>query len=330
MQTAAAKLGGFAISAGLGLKEFVDILPADSRRNKAADGDIKRRIAAWWNGTEIESREARKQIEVRAELLPEPNEWTPERFRVVQQIWGEGFMEPGGAALAGKLLGPAKIDSKKTVLDLTVKLGGTMAAITKDANLWMEGFETHPELLKRALNMMNTMGLGSRITVTRVDYHTLDLPKRKYDVIYSRERLFSIADKQSLIEKIGAALKPTGQFLFTDYMAADPEQFETEIKAWTAAERHTVYPWTLELYKATLEQAGYSIWAVHDFSEEFLNQINTGWNRVVRELEAGQLDRKYVDYLMQEGEIWLARAKALESGALKIHRIQATSPAAKV
>ena len=341
MDATVGKLGGIASNAEVRLKALMKIMPSGKTLNPKdmvatiSDEDnyveLKDRMLAWWNGEEVATKaDSPKQIiTVSQKALPGPNEWTPERFQVVQKIWGEGYMEPGGAAFARKLLSPAKIDSKKTVLDLSAKLGGTAMLLAKDEGLYMEAWESHPSLAKKAMNYINTMGLGQRIPLEVIDYDKAELKINKYDLVYSRERFFSIEDKKSLLEKIGPSIKPKGFFLFTDLMVSNPDGYAKEIAAWSAAERHGVYPWTEELYKAVLKNNGYGIWASHDFSKEYLEHIHTGWNKIVRDIEGGDFDRKFIDYLMQEGEIWLARARAIENGTLQVKRIQATSPQAE-
>jgi len=340
MDATVGKLGGIASNAEERLKALMKIMPSGKDLNPkdmlAAISDednyveLKDRMLAWWHGDEVAIKDdsPKQKITVSKKTLPDPNEWTPERFQVVQKIWGEGYMEPGGPAFARRLLSPAKIDSKKTVLDISAKLGGTAMLIARDAGLYMEAWESHPGLAKKARNYINSMGLGQRIPLEVIDYDKVSLKKNKYDVIYSRERLFSVKDKKSLLGKIGPSIKPSGFFLFTDLMVNDPDANAKEIAAWSAAERHDVFPWTEELYKAVLKNCGYGIWASHDFSKEYLEHIHAGWHKVVREIEVGKFDRKFIDYLMQEGEIWLARARALENGTLQVKRIQATSPQA--
>lgn len=335
------KLSGLARAASAPIKMFEK--PAKDGHDNASrtaaesgsdDGYIplKSRLSAWWNGTDIGlsgDNRSGQSIDVDKSSLAEANVWTPERFRVVQNIWGEGYMEPGGSNLARKILTPANVDGKHTVLDLTAKLGGTATLIAKDANLWMEAYESDPDLAQKANQYINMFGLGQRIPLQVVDYNKIEMTNRKYDLIYSRERLFSIENKKSLIEKIGEALKTKGQFLFTDYMISNAEEHKQDIATWIGRERHDVFPWTMELYIAVLQNFGFKVWSTADLTDEFLQQIHNGWHKMAKSVEIGEFDRKHVDYLMQEGEIWLTRARAIEAGALKIKRIQAMSPHAE-
>lgn len=334
VDTAAGVLSGIAQSAGGLMKKMPSGLAFDLKGKASAISspdnyvELKDRLSSWWHGTDDDAKDSGKQQTIikSVKALPGLNEWTPERFRVVQEIWGEGYLEPGGPPFARKLLSAAKIDSKQTVLDMSLKLGGTASLIAKDASLYMEAWEPKPEFAKKARSLINSLGLVKRILMEPNDCSKVEFPENKYDLIYSREQFFKIEDKKSLIEKIGRSLKPKGQFLFTDLMVCDPDNNAEEIATWASAERQTPYPWTEDLYKAVFKEFGFSIWASNDFSQEYLEFINAGWHKIMVKIEDGDFDRRFVDYLMQEGEIWLARARAIESGILQVKRMQANPP----
>ena len=55
-----------------------------------------------------------------------------------------------------------------------------------------------------------------------------------------------------------------------------------------------------------------------DITSSYISAIQTGWKAMVESLKSGSFSRTYVDTLMAEGQVWLARSRALESGQLRV------------
>lgn len=293
---------------------------------------LKNRLTAWWNGT---SRSDDLEVTTGSDYGLESDElesdsdpnsvWSDSSIEIAEAVWGEGFIEPGGAALARKVIAPASPDSTKTVLDLTAGMGGTACTFAREANLWMEAYESDPALTRRAREIARTYMLSKRVPVQQVDYATLDLKQKRYDLIYSRDRLYTTPHKRRLLQQVAGALKPGGQFLVTDYVRRTESGFTEPFDKWIDSEPQVIYPWTDSQYVDELRKAGLKLRTSHDFSEKVLKQIHAGWLRMMRSLDSEEINRNFVTRLVQEGEVWLARAKALESGDVQVIRIVAVA-----
>ncbi len=295
---------------------------------RAADNyrPLKTRMLAWWHGTEpdlstVSAEENDLQIDDPGGDADSNGTWSPTKMKAAQAVWGESFIDPGSAALVRKIMGPVAADPAHTILDLTAGLGGTAFHLAKELNLWMEALEPERELLDKARDLAKSFMLTRRVPLQIVDFSTFRLAATKYDIIYSRERLFAYPQKGRVIKQAAMGLKPNGQILITDYMIRDPNCETDAYNAWLAAEPHKVYPWTSDQYIGELRKAGINIRATHDLSEKILEQIHTGWHKFVKSLDSSKVDRRFVSQVIQEGELWLARAKALQSGEVQVLRI---------
>ena len=280
---------------------------------------LKNRLTAWWNGT---SRSDNYSGTSGADYGLESDDldlgsnadsnsiWSDSAIEISEAVWGEGFIEPGGAALARKIIAPASPDSTKTVLDLTAGMGGTACTFAREDNLWMEAYEADPALTHRAREIARTYMLSKRVPIQQVDYATVDLKSKRYDLIYSRDRLYTTPHKRRLIQQVAGALKPGGQFLLTDYVRRKESGFTEPFDKWIDAEPQVVYPWTDAQYVEELRRAGLKLRTSHDFSEKVLKQIHAGWLRMMRSLDTDDVDRSFVSRLVHEGEIWLARGES--------------------
>lgn len=324
-----------ALSAFLSMAPLIqtDSRTAAEGNAQAADDKyipLRNRLTSWWNGTSnSESHEVSPGTEYGLESdIPETESseiaagnWSATSIDIAETVWSEGFIEPGGAALARKIIAPANPESTKTVLDLSAGLGGSAFTYARDSNLWMEGYESDPVLARKAQEIARVYMMTKRVPIKLVDYATVDLKLKHYDLIYSRDRLFTTPHKRRLIQQVAGALKPGGQFLLTDYVRRAESGFTEPFNNWLDSERSVIYPWTDTQYVDELRRAGLKMKTSHDFSEKIKKQIHSGWLRMMRSLDSTHVDRNYVDQLVKEGEIWLARVKALESGDVQVIRI---------
>jgi cyclopropane fatty-acyl-phospholipid synthase-like methyltransferase len=290
---------------------------------------LKHRLSGWWNGTFSDVKppgtgDRRLRIDVDANEDGEPKSWSPTRLKIAQDVFGDGFIEPGGAPFARKLLAPADADPSKTILDLSVGLGGTAIAIAREHEVWMEALEPESRLVDRTREFVRSNMLSRRINIKPVDYATFSPKNEKYDVIYSRDRLFTTAHKPRIISQVGSALKKNGKLLIIDYMVASHDNAAPEYQNWIAAEPERAVPWTEARYLEAFSGAGLKLRASQDFSPQYVEQIESGWHKMLRDLEANEIDRAYVNALIREGELWLARSRALEAGVVKVIRLLAS------
>ncbi len=286
---------------------------------------LKKRLNAWWNGDDIKvSKKRTSKINSRSiEISEEPDNyqrWDSGNISMAQNLWGEGFAEPGGPAFAKKVLLPMKFESSNTILDLSAGLGGTSCILAKEYNLWLDAYEANADLAARGYQFASRHGMASKVPIEHVDFETLDLPKKKYDQIYSRDSLFMIKNKKNVIKQIAKSLKHKGQVLIVDYMLSENSN-SAAVKKWLESEPERPHPWTSDLYRTALTHYGITVWTTNDLSEEYLEQIHEGWLEMVNKIDKGNFDRNSINALMREGEIWLNRAHAIEAGDLTIKRI---------
>jgi ubiquinone/menaquinone biosynthesis C-methylase UbiE len=312
------------------IREIDDYLGASSNKTAVlvADRDgyvpLKNRLTAWWNGENVSivtkkpKRISSNTIEVSED--PHPDRWTSASVAMAQNIWGKGFAEPGGPTFAKKVLSLMKFEASNTILDLSAGLGGTACILAKEHNLWMDAYEANETLASSGLRFASRHGLSKKVPIQHMDFEELELPEKKYDQIYSRESLYMIKNKKNVIKQIAKALKHKGQILIIDYMLKENSNSDS-VQKWLDSEPEKLHPWTAELYHTAMSHYGISVWSTNDLSEEYITQIHEGWLTMVEKVTNGDFDRKTVDALMREGEIWLNRARAIEAGDLTVKRI---------
>lgn len=291
------------------------------------------RFSAWWNGEDVpihRAPEAPTQavaIEIDEILEEDQQPWSAGRLSAMESVWGETFLEPGGERQARKLLALLTLDPRQSVLDLTAGLGGTALAISNRFGLWMDAFEPVEELAREGRRRCVMAGMGNRVAYQHVDFAEPSLPPGRYDAVYSRERLFSVENKQSLVEQCAGALKPNGSVLITDFVRADSVSAQDANDAWACHDGESAHLWSLRDYRVALTDQGLNMLLCSDISEDYLAMVSRAWARVPLQIRDKSLSRRKVSLLMEEGEIWLSRIRALESGQIGVGRIHAQKPA---
>ena len=189
-------------------------------------------------------RSASKATPPKTAAPPPPDGWGPSSLAIAEKLWGEGFIEPGSTQLARRIIAPANPDSMKTVLDLTTGLGGNAFMLARESSVWMEAYEPNLVLAEKAREIAQSYMLGKRVPIRYADSGILSLTGKRYDLIYSRERLYTTAHKHGLIQQYAGTLKPGGLLLITDYVRHDQADFTPAFNSWANAEPDIIFPWT--------------------------------------------------------------------------------------
>ncbi len=286
----------------------------------------RQHLSNWWHGkTEPISgvTEQPQDTDVETQDLSSPEQFTAVR----NELWGGGFLEPGGPEATRKLFKEFNINSRQPVLDLTAGLGGTALLLVQDHNLWMNALEPNAALADQARRMVQQCNLSDRLPIEDVDLEKVShITDNKFHLIYTRERLFAVSEKIKLLTAAAKGLRDDGRLVITDYLLSQPDGLDSEaLKSWTGSEVTTPHPWTLERYTSTLEQCGLKVISCKDQTKSYCENVLHAWRRLLRSFETDGAIGEWGDALLAEGELWMKRLQALDTGDLTFCRIVARS-----
>ncbi len=303
--------------------------------NAKSDGYIpfRDRFRAWWDGAEPQAlvRKGQKpkvsnekraiQLDDKADLPPEAS-WGAARIRVCDQVWGSGFVAPGGASYVIEMARPFSSRQDSMVLDLSAGLGGRAAELAKDSTVKVVGMERDQEFAENAAERSKLINRKNLQPIQNFNPERLNLNGLKYDCVIARELFFTVPDKLALLGTIRNGLRRKGTLAFTDLVLAEPDQNEGSVMAqWQGTEPRTIDPWSFGEYRSRLESLNLNVVEFEDDSEYFRQLILRAWRDYVDGLDQVVFDRTLVDALMQEAELWLHRVRAIESGQLRVLRV---------
>ncbi len=307
------------------------------------------RFLAWWQGKNAEDIAAELGIEDEslkdtlakkavagvaslefkaAEAAPELTDknWPEERIKIVETIWGPGFIGPGGSEHVLKLVRPFGMNSSMNVLDLGAGLGGPARAVAEDSKAWLTGMEGSDALAAAGMERSTNAGMSKKAPVSYADFETIELRPNFFDRVFSKEALFTVADKERLFKMVFTALKNEGQFVFTDYLVRERGAESQAVKDWMAHEPVQPHLWSPDRTEAYLKRLTFDIRVVEDITKGARRRIFEGWQKFIDTHEPGSIPAELVPSLVDEAEHWARRVAALDSGNIRVYRIYALKP----
>ncbi len=292
---------------------------------------LRERLTAWWEGydllaTPAEPAPAAEPAEPEAapdRYEPPKQRWETSRVTLVQKVWGEGFASPGGRNHILNMVQIFGLDPAMTVLDLGTGLGGAARIMCEKFGVWVTGFEVNEALAEAGMALSVKAGMGEKAPVHTFDPAAFEHKQGSVDCVFSKEFLFTVADKRKFLKAVENLMKPKGQFLFIDFILAKRHLRSPILETWTENEPQKPHPWSLEDYQEALGELRLDIRVAEDVTKVFRALVIKGWADYTDSTRAGSVGMESAPTLVDEVELWTRRIQAIDSGDLKVCRIHA-------
>ncbi len=299
------------------------------------------KLFAWWQGydpadvypgdpVELEFETRRDRSEITARTAPAGAAktkvplWSDERIQVVERLWGDGLHTPGGEDHVQTLVKPFGLNPTMTVLNLGAGLGGGARIMTKNFGSWVTGMEQSPVLAAAGMDRSRMAGLEKKVPIEVYDPETTALKPHGYNCVFAKEAFFIIADKARLFDSIAQALRPGGQFCFTDYVMPDAARPTPRVDAWTKSEPQQPFPCSSQDMLDLLAHNRLEVRIAEDVTDMHQTLILQGWRDLTQALTPGSVAPETVPHLVQEAELWARRGAVLRTGDIRVYRFYAT------
>jgi len=203
-------------------------------------------------------------MSVKADRLSEPGEYDEAMLALLQIIWGDGFLSPGGAAEIARVLEGVDISGCE-VLDIGCGLGAVdTLLIEQHGARSVVGIDIDPALIEGMRMRVERAGLGRRIEPRLVDGGALPFEDGRFDVVFSKDSLVQIPDKRALFGEILRVLRPGGRFVASDWLRGGAGEYSAEMMEYFRLEGITYNMATLEESAAALRAAGFEQVEIRD------------------------------------------------------------------
>jgi phosphoethanolamine N-methyltransferase len=251
-------------------------------------------------------------------------EYGDDMVALLQLIWDEGFMTPGGVGYIKTTLAGRDLSGKE-VLDIGSGLGGHDIVLARDHGAKVTGIEIEPDLVARARRLIRREALSNRVKMEVVSPGPLPFPDQRFDLVYSSAAFTQVADKRGMFGECLRVLRPGGELLVYDWMKA-PGPYSADMLYFFKMEELTYAMDTLEAHGRLLTEAGFTDVELEDATEEYRRDA-----RIEYETMKGPLRSRMVQLLGTEAaehfiEDWRSMTVVLDKGELRPGRYRARKP----
>jgi hypothetical protein len=229
------------------------------------------------------------------------------------RLWGEGMALPGGADEVLRLAALLPLSPETTLLLAGAGARAAGGVVAGARGCFVAGFDpaAPPPARGPARGRVTTDPFDPAAPAFRARYH--------HHALFL-EPLRDGGTPAALLQAAAAGLRPGGQVVLLDLVAAGPPE-----PRWLAAERRAAPPAEDALPDA-LGRAGFQLHVVEDAGRRHRDAVMAGW-RALTEAMRGAPDRPSpaaAADLVAEAEAWLLRLRLLRDGRLRLLRWHAS------
>lgn len=260
--------------------------------------------------------------------LSEPGEYDPAMLELLQLLWGDGFLSPGGCDELERLFEGSDIRGCE-VLDIGCGLGAIDALlVTRFGAGTVVGVDIDPALVEGMQQRVKRAGLADRIRGLKVDGGMLPFDAANFDVVFSKDSMVQIPDKPGIYAEVLRVLRPGGRFIASDWLRGGTGSYSPEMMEFFRLEGIAYNMATLEESAAALAAAGFVDVEIRDrhgwyleLAQKELTALEGPLNPVLVSRIGGERARHFVDdwrqlvVVVKRGELRPGHLKAVKPGA---------------
>lgn len=244
----------------------------------------------------------------------------------LENLWGEGFLSPGGPEEVSRVLTGVDLGGKH-VLDIGCGSGAIAVILVRDHGAGhVTGIDVEDPVCAAARARIAGAGLEDRITITKVSPGPFPFPDASVDVVFSKDSIIHIPDKDAMAAEAFRVLKPGGQFAASDWLTSHDGEPSPEMAHYIKMEALDFQMASPGRYREAMEGAGFADvelvnrnpWYAEVSAAELAEL--TGPNR------AGWEARHGTELIAEQIAIWTAMQPVMASGEHCPHHIRARKP----
>lgn len=245
---------------------------------------------------------------------------------LLETVWGEGFLSPGGPDEVALILEASDIRGKH-VLDIGCGVGGIDVLLVREHGAaHVTGIDVEAPVLAHARDRARREKLTASLTFRRVDPGPLPFSDASFDVVFSKDAMIHIPDKQDLFAEVQRVLKPGGIFTASDWMRCDDRPASAQMRHYIESEGLSFDMAPPRAYADMLAAAGFTTVALRDRNDWYRRQAGKEYEAIKGPLYERLVSSVGKELTDRNVEVWRALCVVLDSGELRPGHIRAVKP----
>ena len=216
------------------------------------------------------------------------SEYHDAMITLLELVWGEGFMAPGGAGNIAKIVDGVDLKGKR-VLDIGCGTGGPAFILARTYGANVVGTDLEPHLIEIAKERAAKLALVEKIDFRVVEPGPLSFPDSSFDCVVSSGAFTQIEDKLGMFKEVHRVLKLGGVFSCYDWMKSEGE-YSDDMLYWFKVEELTYAMETPERQEKILTEAGFVDVAITDASNWYREHVRLEYEKIRGELYPRMLE----------------------------------------
>ena len=244
---------------------------------------------------------------------PEP-EYDDTAIRFLEVLWGEGYLSPGGPDEVDRIVDGIDF-SGCTVLDIGCGTGGITLHLARTKNpLHVTGFDVEVPVIQAARRRADEEGLAHRVSFVQAAPGRLPFADGSFYLVFSKDALIHVADKEAVFADIFRVLRPGGIFAASDWLVSHDGPLSQDMADYIKAEGLSFGMASAKRYQSAMQRAGFTIITTANRNSWYRDVARGELDRLKGPLRQAAVDAVGEAYVAKNIATWTAMQKVLDSG----------------
>ena len=243
------------------------------------------------------------------------DEYNDALVAMLELIWGEGFLSPGGPEAVRNIVEGVELANKQ-VLDIGCGIGGIDVMLAREHGCDIIALDIEAPLLERARARAAAAGVGGRIDFRLVEPGPLPLDDACVDVVFGKDAWTQIPNKHALFSEIFRVLRPGGWLAAGDWCRG-PKPYSDDMRYFFELEGLTYHMDTLENYGEAMRDCGFTDVDLTDITDWYRGEERAEYERMKGSLNARMHELLGAEKANHFVENWRMLTVVLDKGELR-------------